>query len=134
MLEYVRQFDQLSRYMPDMVLTKTIKVRRFLSKLRLSLAGLVDTGRDSPELYTDAFGCEIRQESWMKTEKNVNLSASEGLKETTQPNQPQVYGNQQGGRRLEFKLRKPNNQDKLGGSSGKHQTGGKRKNGPGNQG
>ena len=63
----------------------------------------------------------------MKTEKNINLSASEGLKEKTQPNQPQVYRNQRDGRRLGFQSRKPNNQDKLGGSGGKHQMGGKRK-------
>ena len=47
-LEYVRQFDQLSRYAPDMIQTKTSKVWRFLSELRLSLVGLVDTGRDGP--------------------------------------------------------------------------------------
>ena len=70
----------------------------------------------------------------MKTKKKVNLSTSEGLKETTHPNQSQVYGNQRGGRRLGFQSRKPNNQDKSSGSSGKYQTGGKRKNGPENQG
>ena len=70
----------------------------------------------------------------MKTEKKVNLSANEGLKETTQPNKSQVYRNQRGGRRLGFQWRKPINQDKSSGSGGKYQTGGKRKNGPGNQG
>ena len=44
-----------------------------------------------------------------------------------------MYGNQQGGGRLGFQSRKPNNQDKLSGPGGKHQTGGKRKNGQGNQ-
>ena len=38
----------------------------------------------------------------MKTEKNVNMSASEGLKETTQPSPLQVYGNRRSGRRLGF--------------------------------
>ena len=32
----------------------------------------------------------------MKTEKKVNLSARKGFKETTQPNQSQVYRNQRG--------------------------------------
>ena len=70
-----------------MVLTETSKVWRFLSGLRPSLAGLVGMGRDDPESYTDDIGRAIHQESWMKTENKVNLSASEGLKETTQPNQ-----------------------------------------------
>ena len=47
--EYVRQFDQLSRYAPDMVFTETSKVWRFFSGLYPGLAGLVDTGRDGPE-------------------------------------------------------------------------------------
>ena len=93
-LEYVQQFDQLSRYAPDMVLTETSKVWRFLSGLCFGLARLVDTERDGPESYADAVGHMIRQESWIKTEKKVNLSLGEGLKETTQPNQSQVYGNQ----------------------------------------
>ena len=54
MLEYVRQFDQLLRYAPDMVQIETSKVWRFLSGLRPGLAGLVDTGRDGPILYADA--------------------------------------------------------------------------------
>ena len=99
---YVRQFDQLSRYALDMILTKTSKVWRFLSGLCLGLAGLVDTRRDGPESYTDAVGHSIRHESWMKTEKNVYLSADEGLKETTQPNQPHLYRNRRDGRRLGF--------------------------------
>ena len=73
MLEYVRQFDQLSRYAPDMIQTETSKVWRFLSRLRLSLAGLVDTRRDGPESYTDAVGRAIRHESWAKTDKGLSL-------------------------------------------------------------
>ena len=60
LLEYVRQFDQLSRYAPDMIQTETSKVWRFLSELRLGLAGLVDTGRDGPESYADVVGHAIR--------------------------------------------------------------------------
>ena len=85
MLEYVRQFDQLLRYAPNMVQTEMSKAWRFLSRLRPSLARLVVTGRDGLESYADAVGRAIRQESWMKTEKNVNVSASEGLKEVIQP-------------------------------------------------
>ena len=62
-LEYVRQFDQLSQYAPDMVLTETSKVWRFLSRLHPGLAGLVEIGRDGPESYTDAIGHAIHQES-----------------------------------------------------------------------
>ena len=70
----------------------------------------------------------------MKTEKKVNLSIGEGLMETTQQNQSQVYGNQRGNGRLGFQSRKPNNQDKSSGSDRKYQTGGKSKNRLGNQG
>ena len=51
MLEYVRQFDQLSRYAPYMVLTKTSKVWRFLSELCSGLARLVNIERYGPESY-----------------------------------------------------------------------------------
>ena len=59
-LEYVRQFDQFSQYVPNMVLTETSKVWRFLSGLHPSLAGLVDTGRDGPESYADVVGRAIQ--------------------------------------------------------------------------
>ena len=55
----------------------------------------------------------------MKTEKNVSMGTGERLKEAIQPSPLQVYGNQQSGRRLGFQSRKPNNQDKTGGSGGK---------------
>ena len=60
MLEYVRQFDQLSWYAPDMIQTETSKAWRLLSGLCPGLAGLVDTGRDGPESYVDAVGRAIR--------------------------------------------------------------------------
>ena len=59
MLKYVRQFDQLSRYAPDMVLTKTSKVWRFLSGLCPGMARLVDTRRDGLESYADVLGHAI---------------------------------------------------------------------------
>ena len=68
----------------------------------------------------------------MKTEKSVGLGVGDGSKEMTQPSPLQVYGNQRSGRRLGFQSRKPNSQDKSGGSGGKPQIGSKRKNGPGN--
>ena len=105
-----------------------------MSELRPSLAGLVDTGRYGPESYTDVVGCVIRQESWMKKKKKLNLRVDEGLKETTQQNKSQGYGNQLGDERLGLQPRKPNNQDKSSGSKGKYQTDSKRKNRPGNQG
>ena len=85
-----------------MVQTKTSKVWRFLSRLHPGLAGLVDIGRDGPKSHADAVGHVIRHESWVKTEKNVNMGTSEGLKEATQPSPLQVYGNQRSGRRLGF--------------------------------
>ena len=66
-----------------MVLTKISKVWRFFSRLNPSLAGLVDTGKDGPESYANTVGRAIRQESWMKTEKKVNPSASERSNEMT---------------------------------------------------
>ena len=117
-LDYVRQFDQLSRYASDMVQTETSKVWRFLSGLHLSLAGLVDIGSDGLESYANAIWRATRQESWMKTEKNVNMGTGEGLKEAIQLSPLQVYGNQRSGRRLGSQSRKPNNQDKTSRSGG----------------
>ena len=117
-----------------MVQIKTSKLWRFLSGFHPSLAGLVDIGRDGLESYADVVGHAIRQESLMKTEKNVNVTTSERLKEVLQLSLLQVVGNQQSGRRFRFQTRKPNNQDRSGGSGGKPQIGGKRKSGPGNQG
>ena len=133
-LEYVRQFDQLLRYASDMVQTEMSKVQRFLSRLSPGLARLVDTRRDGLELYVDAVRRTIRQESWIKTEKNVNMGTGEGVKETIQQSPLQVYGSQRSGRRLGLQSRKPNNQDKTDELGGKPQTNGRRKNGLGNQG
>ena len=51
----------------------------------LSLAGLVDTGRDGPESYTDVVRRAIRQESWAKTDKGLNLGSGGAQKEVLQP-------------------------------------------------
>ena len=84
MLEYVRQFDQLSQYAPDMIQTEMSKVWRFLSGLHPDLAGLVDTGRNGLESYADAVGHAIRQESWAKTNKGLSLGTGGGQKEVLQ--------------------------------------------------
>ena len=117
-----------------MVLTKRSKVWRLLSGLRPGLAGLVDTGRDGLESYVDVVGRAIRQEAWMKTEKKVIPSTDKESNETTRANQFQVHRNQHSGGKLGFQPKKPNNQDKSSRSSGRCQMGGKRKNGPRNQG
>ena len=70
----------------------------------------------------------------MKTEKKVIPSTDEGSNEMTRANQFQMHGNQRGGGKFGFQPKKPNNQDKSGGSGGRRQMGGKRKNGSGNQG
>ena len=67
-LEYVRRFDQLSRFALDMVPLEASKIWRFLSGLHSGLAGLVDTGIDGLESYADAVGRAVRQEAWVKTE------------------------------------------------------------------
>ena len=67
-----------------MIQTKASKVWRFLSELHLSLARLVDTGRDGPESYTDAVRRAIRQESWAKTDKSLNLGSGSAQKEVLQ--------------------------------------------------
>ena len=79
-VEYVRKFDQLSRYALDMVQPKMGKVWRFQSGLRPGRVRLVDTGRDGPKSYANVVGHAIRHESWMKTKKNVSLGVSGGLK------------------------------------------------------
>ena len=70
----------------------------------------------------------------MKTEKKVIPNADEGSNKTTQVNQFPMQGNQRGGGKFGFQPKKPNKQDKSSGSGGRRQMGGKRKNGPGNQG
>ena len=133
-LEYVRKFDQLSWYAPNMIQTETSKVQRFLSRLRPGLPGLVDTGRDGPKLYADAVGRVIRQESCAKTEKGLNLGTGSAQKEVLQPSLLQIVRSQRKGGWLGFQTRRPNNQSKPSGSSGKLHTGGKRKSEPGSQG
>ena len=117
-----------------MIQTKKSKVWRFLSGLRPGLAGLVDTGRDGPESYIDAVRRAIRQESWAKTDRGLNLGTGGKQKEVLQPSPLQIVGSQRSGGRFGFQMRRPNNQNKFGGSGGKPETGGKRKSGPGNQG
>ena len=75
-LEYVRQFDQLSWYAMDMIQMETSKVWRILSGLHFGLVRLVDTGRDGPVSYADVVGRAIRQKSWAKTYKSLNLGTS----------------------------------------------------------
>ena len=124
-LEYVWQFDQLLRYAPDMVHPEMSKVWRFLSGLHLGLAGLVDTRRDGPESYADVVGRATRQESWMKTDKSLSFSMSSRQKEVLQSSPLQAVGNQRSGKKFQFQPRKPNNQDRMGGPSGKPQVRGK---------
>ena len=69
----------------------------------------------------------------MKTDKGLSLGTGVGQKEVLQPSPLQIVGNQRSGRRFGFQARRPNNQNNPGGSSGKPQTGGKRKSEPGNQ-
>ena len=105
-----------------------------MSGLRPGLAGLVDTERDGLESYADAVGRAIRQDSWAKTDKSLNLGTGSAQKEVLQPSPLQMVGSQHSGGRFGFQARRPNNQNKPGGSDGKPQTRGKRKSGPGNQG
>ena len=56
-----------------MIQKEASKIWRFLSGLCPGLAGLVDTRKYGLELYADAVGHAIRQESWAKIEKSLNL-------------------------------------------------------------
>ena len=94
----------------------------------------MDTEIDGLESYADAVGRAIRQESWAKTDKSLNLSTSNAQKEVLQPSPLQMVGNQRSGGWFGFQARRPNNQNKSGGSGGKPETRGKRKSGPGNHG
>ena len=79
----------------------------------------MDTGRDGPESYAEAVGRAMRQESWAKMEKGLSLGASGAQKEVLQPSPLQIVGNQRSGGRFGFQPRRPNNQNKPGGSEGK---------------
>ena len=94
----------------------------------------MDIGRDGPESYANGVGCTIQQESWVKTDKSLNLSTGSAQKEVLQLSPLQMVGDQCSGGRFGFQSRRPNNQNKPGGPSGKPQTGGKRKSGPGSPG
>ena len=85
-----------------MIQTETSKVWRFLSGLRPGLAGLVDTWRDGPESYADAVRCAIRQKSWMKTNKGLNLGTGSAQKEVLQPSPLQIMGGRHSGGRFRF--------------------------------
>ena len=117
-----------------MIQTETSMVWRFLNGLRLGLTGLVDTGRDGPELYADAIGRTIQHESQAKMDKGLSLGTGGGQKEVLEPSPLQIVGSQRSGGRFEFQTRKPNNQKKSGGSGGKPQIGGKMKSWPRNHG
>ena len=102
-----------------MVQTKISKVWRFLSGLRPSLAGLVDTGRDGPESYADVIGHAIRQESWAKTDKSLNLGTGNAQRKVLQPSPLQMVGSQRSGGQFWFQARRPNNQNKPSRPGGK---------------
>ena len=54
-----------------------------MSRFHPGLVGLVDKRRDGLESYADVVGHAICQESWMKIEMKLNLSAGEELREKT---------------------------------------------------
>ena len=97
-LEYVRKFDKLSRYPPDMVATEVSKIQRFLNGLRPGLASLVDIGRDLPESYADAIEQPTRQEAWQEPEKKVNHGSDDKRVSRFSTSQLQFGGNWCGGR------------------------------------
>lgn len=53
-LEYVRQFDPLSRYALDMVALQASKIRRILMGVGPGLTAMIDTGSDKLKSYVDA--------------------------------------------------------------------------------
>ena len=44
-IEYIKKFDRLTQYAPDMVAINTTRVNRFLERLKLQLARDVNMGR-----------------------------------------------------------------------------------------
>ena len=61
-LEYVRRFDQLSHFALNMVSVEASTIWQSLSGLHSRLVGLVDTGRDGLDSFTDVVECAICQE------------------------------------------------------------------------
>ena len=76
-LEYVRLFDQLSQYVPDMVAMEARRVWRFLKGLRPSLVCLVNIRKEGPKSSVDTVGLAIRYEAWHELEKRT----SQGLED-----------------------------------------------------
>ena len=59
-IEYIRKFDRLARYAPDMASTDTIRVNRFLEGLKPELARDLDMGREGLITYREAIQRAIR--------------------------------------------------------------------------
>ena len=59
-IEYIRKFDRLIRYVLDMVATNAARVNRFLEGLKPKLARDVDMGQEGLISYREAVQRSIR--------------------------------------------------------------------------
>ena len=61
-IEYIRKFNRLARYAPDMAATNTARVNHFLEGLKLELARDVDMEREGPISYREVVQRTIQAE------------------------------------------------------------------------
>ena len=73
-VDYVRKFDQLSRFAPDIMMSNQSQKRKFMQGLKPGIAKYVDTGTDGPTSYADAVQRAIQSESWdVKSEEKPKI-------------------------------------------------------------
>ncbi|XP_062093931.1 uncharacterized protein LOC133799942 [Humulus lupulus] len=75
--EYVRTFDQLAKFAPDLVNTEISRVNRFLEVLQPELARDVDMGRTGPLSYAQAVEKALRAEH--REEKITKAKAASSM-------------------------------------------------------
>ena len=99
-IEYIRKFDRLARYAPDMVTTNTARVNRFLEGLKQELAKDVDMGRKGPISYREVVQRDIRAEQremrieQAKIQANPPLKGFQSNRQNQHPNGNNRRGNQ----------------------------------------
>ena len=62
--EYVMKFEELARFVPNVVPTDEARMSKFLHRLRLQIVKQVDSGATGPQNYGDAVQRALRQDGW----------------------------------------------------------------------
>ncbi|XP_062114181.1 uncharacterized protein LOC133825218 [Humulus lupulus] len=75
--EYVRKFDQLSRFTLNLLNTEANRVRKFMKGFKREIAQFVDTEKTSLDTYDEVIEKAICQESWLVQEKKEPYKAEE---------------------------------------------------------